>query len=377
ENGTNGNYSLILRNLTPIMNGEYGCAAKNEQMTEAAFVIYDLTITTPVFCSERIENWPCFENQPHADNAITTSGNSLILPCRINHASDSSIEWWWINRNGLSLRVFPAYAPVRPTVQRFIFNTTTSNINDTTIDMSIMLRHVNVDDSGVYRCVVVPQQEKGPTQILDYYVELTSPRLCQFGYNGAPCFDNMVTSSPTIIGAYKIAYLPCRIYDYKRLSNIFWVAGDSPNNSVLITHHLSFNDYNGNRLRRLFPFSTNDFSLQIEISNDVNIDKTYSCVIEGTSAYETTWFTYNIRDLKVERTPITKDEHKMANLMNQFYSDSRQTASATTPNKNKKYTMTDEQLTNLFSNKKEEKHQDPIVTPNTVLNADENKHLFE
>ncbi|CAF0930925.1 unnamed protein product [Didymodactylos carnosus] len=368
RNGTNGNYSLILRNLTPIMNGEYNCAVKTDEMTEAAFVVYDLTITAPLLCSERIEYWPCFENQPHVDTVITTPGNSLILPCRVSYAAESNIEWWWISKNSLSLRIFPAYIQVRPTAQRFILNRTISNTSDVTVDMSIVLNHVNVDDSGLYRCVVVPQYEKGPTQILDYYVELTSPRLCQFGYNGAPCFDNMVTSSPAIVGAYKnVAQLPCRVYDYKKFSNIFWVAGDSPNNSLLITHHLAFSDYKGDRLRRLFPFSPNDFSLQIEISDNVNSEKTYSCVIEGTSTYETTWFTYKIQHLNGEQAIITKDEQKMAKLMHQFDVDSKQTIANALQNKNeKKKETTDEQLTTLFSNTQDNRYQNLIFIPVVV-----------
>lgn len=52
--------------------------------------------------------------------------------------------------------MFPA---IRPTVLRFMtsLSAEAKNLNETDIlDASILLRHVNVDDSGRYRCVMRP-----------------------------------------------------------------------------------------------------------------------------------------------------------------------------------------------------------------------------
>lgn len=55
------------------------------------------------------------------------------------------------------MKIYPVYPPVRPTVLRFITTNiqTSKHANETDImDVSVLLRHVNVDDSGIYRCVI-------------------------------------------------------------------------------------------------------------------------------------------------------------------------------------------------------------------------------
>jgi hypothetical protein len=82
--------------------------------------------------------------------------------------------------------MFPA---VRPTVLRFITSNSpaSKNSNETDImDVSILLRHVNIDDSGIYRCIVRPWtsshmnnmddsflEENLDLPILSYHVELS------------------------------------------------------------------------------------------------------------------------------------------------------------------------------------------------------------
>jgi len=82
------------------------------------------------------------------------------------------------------------YPPVRPIVLRFVTSLTSysKNLNETDIiDSSILLRHVNVDDSGIYRCVIRPWSMDSAEQIenilnnddsntvsLSYNVQITS-----------------------------------------------------------------------------------------------------------------------------------------------------------------------------------------------------------
>jgi len=101
ENGTlNGNYSLIMRNLTVIMNGEYACVATNGT-TPVGYVSYTLMATRPLFCSQSIEDWPCFIDLPtpaqhFTETIIRSSSNSLILPCHVGQSKRSVTEWWFI-----------------------------------------------------------------------------------------------------------------------------------------------------------------------------------------------------------------------------------------------------------------------------------------
>lgn len=72
----------------------------------------------------------------------------------------STIEWWYQDFQKLvNIKIYPVFPAVRPTVLRFITSNspTSKNANETDIiDVSILLRHVNVDDSGIYRCVIRP-----------------------------------------------------------------------------------------------------------------------------------------------------------------------------------------------------------------------------
>lgn len=81
---------------------------------------------------------------------------------------ESTIEWWYQDFQKLiNIKIYPVFPAVRPTVLRFITTTSpaSKNSNETDImDVSVLLRHVNVDDSGIYRCVIRPW---APTQVND------------------------------------------------------------------------------------------------------------------------------------------------------------------------------------------------------------------
>lgn len=76
--------------------------------------------------------------------------------------------------------------------------------------------------------------------------------------------------------------------------NVFWVVGDSPVNNVLITDFLTTNQFGGDRLRRVFPLSPFDHSIELSI-NRTTPERVYSCVIDGTTDVERTIFTYIVR----------------------------------------------------------------------------------
>jgi hypothetical protein len=78
--------------------------------------------------------------------------------------------------------------------------------------------------------------------------------------------------------------------------NVFWVVGDSSTNSILITDYLTTNQYNGDRLRRVFPLSPFDYSIELSVNRTLS-DRVYSCVIDGATEPETTLFTYIIRTI--------------------------------------------------------------------------------
>lgn len=78
---------------------------------------------------------------------------------------------------------------------------------------------------------------------------------------------------------------------------IFWVAGNATENSVLITDYLTKNQYKGDRLRRVFPLSPFDYSIELTINRDTR-ERTYSCVIDGATDAETTLFTYVVRSIR-------------------------------------------------------------------------------
>ena len=77
---------------------------------------------------------------------------------------------------------------------------------------------------------------------------------------------------------------------------MFWVVGNASTNSVLITDHLATNQNNGDRLRRVFPLSPYDYSLELSINRDT-LERSYSCVIDGATDLETTLFTYTVRSI--------------------------------------------------------------------------------
>jgi len=180
------------------------------------------------------------------------------------------------------------------------------------MDVSILLRHVNVDDSGIYQCVIRPWTPKKPIHVdedlseddsnlpsLSYHVELTGPRLCQSGLSALPCFSNMRTSSPTIVDAYQTAFLQCVVHNHNRPVTVFWVIGNSSVNNVLVTDYLTTNQHNGDRLRRIFPLSPFDYSIELTINRDTR-ERAYSCVIDGATDVETTLFTYIVRSINLE-----------------------------------------------------------------------------
>jgi len=161
------------------------------------------------------------------------------------------------SKKTINIPIYPVFPPVRPTVLRFITSTspTSKHGNETDIiDVSVLLRNVNVDDSGIYRCVIrgwtpsntdstresLPKGDSSSTS-LNYHVELTAPRICQAGMGTLPCFSSMRTSSPTIIDAYQTAFLPCIIHSYAGPATVLWVVGNASVNSVLITDHLTTN----------------------------------------------------------------------------------------------------------------------------------------
>jgi len=76
----------------------------------------------------------------------------------------------------------------------------------------------------------------------------------------------------------------------------FWVVGNASVNSVLITDYLSTNHHNGDRLRRVFPLSAFDYSIELTINRDIR-ERAYSCVIDGATDVETTLFIYIVRSI--------------------------------------------------------------------------------
>ena len=79
-------------------------------------------------------------------------------------------------------------------------------------------------------------------------------------------------------------------------TSVYWVVGDKPRNEQLINNMMGLNQYKGDRLRRVFPVSQHDFSIEVVINRDVR-ERSYSCVIGGVSELETTLFTYIVRSI--------------------------------------------------------------------------------
>jgi len=292
--------------------------------------------STALFCSTLTspddKSTPCFlESAAHNPVILRTSGNSLVLPCHVARSKRSTVEWWYTDaQQSISNKIYPVFPAVRPTVLRFITSVSaiSKNSNETDIiDASILLRHVNVDDSGVYRCIIRPwtmDPIKNIEDILNsadsdipaliYKVHLTGPRLCQPSSGKLPCFSLIRTSSPTTIDAYQTAFLPCVVNNYNRPISVFWVVGNASVNNVLITDYLATNQHNGDRLRRVFPLSPFDYSLELSINRDT-YERVYSCVIDGATDIETTLFTYIIHTIDIgDVTERTKNETSTAEV---------------------------------------------------------------
>jgi hypothetical protein len=78
--------------------------------------------------------------------------------------------------------------------------------------------------------------------------------------------------------------------------SVFWVVGNASINNVLVTDYLSTNSYQGDRLRRVFPLSPFDYSIELVVNRTAG-ERTYSCVIDGATDVETTLFTYIVRTI--------------------------------------------------------------------------------
>ena len=81
-------------------------------------------------------------------------------------------------------------------------------------------------------------------------------------------------------------------------TNVFWVIGDAVENQLVINHHLTVNQYKGDQLRRVFPRSPYDFSVELTVNRTIP-ERVYSCVIDGASDIETTIFTYIVRTISM------------------------------------------------------------------------------
>jgi hypothetical protein len=83
----------------------------------------------------------------------------------------STVEWWYTDaQKTINIKIYPVFPPLRPTVLRFVTSLTSNSINSNetdVLDASILLRHVNVDDSGLYRCVIRPWTMNPYEQIED------------------------------------------------------------------------------------------------------------------------------------------------------------------------------------------------------------------
>ena len=76
--------------------------------------------------------------------------------------------------------------------------------------------------------------------------------------------------------------------------SVFWVVGNASINNVLVTDYLSTNTHQGDRLRRVFPLSPFDYSIELVVNRTAG-ERSYSCVIDGATDMETTLFTYIVR----------------------------------------------------------------------------------
>lgn len=72
--------------------------------------------------------------------------------------------------------------------------------------------------------------------------------------------------------------------------------GNETGNSAVIIDYLTANQHNGDRLRRVFPLSPFDYSIELTIDADTH-ERSYSCVIDRHGEYEATLFTYIVRTI--------------------------------------------------------------------------------
>ncbi|CAF3636751.1 unnamed protein product [Adineta steineri] len=277
--------------------------------------------STAQFCSNLTsiddKDTPCFLEAAINPVPLRTTSGSVVLPCHVARSKRSTIEWWYSDPQKLvNIKIYPVYPPVRPTALRFLSTLTpySKNFNETDIiDATILLPYVNVDDSGIYRCVIRPWTidpiermenflfaDDSKSSSLYYNLQLIAPRLCHSSAGGLPCFTAMRTSSPTVIEAYQTSFLQCVVKTFNRPVSVFWVVGEAPVNSLLINEHLPTNQFNGDRLRRIFPRSLTDYSIELSL-NRTTPERMYSCVIDGSSDIETTVFTYIVRNINLEQ----------------------------------------------------------------------------
>lgn len=258
---------------------------------------------------------PCFlEKQTSISNRLKTSGTTFVLPCHVARLRDSLVEWWFVNRDKqYHLRIHPVFPAVRPIALRFLTSLSSEGkqLNETdVVDASILLRHINVDDSGLYVCLVRSLNTESYVEIdellqtnkypmLRYQLEVNSARLCQMSPAALPCFSSMRTSSPTIVDAFQTTFLQCLVNSFNRPISVFWVVGNVSSNSVLITDYLTVNQHKGDKLRRIFPMSSFDFSIELSVNRSI-VERTYSCVIDGPTNSETTLFSYIVRSIEIE-----------------------------------------------------------------------------
>ncbi len=110
--------------------------------------------------------------------------------CFLSLFQGSTVEWWYTDaQKTINIKIYPVFPPLRPTVLRFVTSLTSNSINSNetdVLDASILLRHVNVDDSGLYRCVIrpwtmnpyeqiedIPLSSDSDVESLNYQIQLT------------------------------------------------------------------------------------------------------------------------------------------------------------------------------------------------------------
>ncbi|CAF1201736.1 unnamed protein product [Adineta ricciae] len=306
----------------------------HRHLSICSFVLLALffSSSSATFCSNLTsiddKDTPCFiEISSSNPVRIRSSSSNIILPCHVARSKRSTVEWWYQDfQKKINIKIYPVYPAVRPTVLRFLTNVSplVANSNETDIlDVSVLLKNVDVDDSGVYRCVVrswsdtpVPNIEQllldddQTLPSLSYHVELSAPRLCENTFERQPCFEDTRTSSPTIVDAYQSAFLQC-IVPHDKL-NVFWVVGNKTGNHAVIIDYLITNNHNGDQLRRVFPLSPFDYSIELTIDRNT-YERTYSCVIDKHGELEATLFTYIVRtmdlgDVSDKTIQISKSE---------------------------------------------------------------------